>query len=156
MNNKILNYGILILVGLILTGSYVYWATGQANESYSSSDYVELSDEVKEEILQDLIAEGRNIFQEGHARAIADVGDPKFTEFVATVIEPLCPFYYPDGASYRSCLYDLAAEKRAKFSGDAEAVKAIEDYCFNNISEDRDSLSFREVYSKCLIYKFSQ
>ena len=81
------------------------------------------------------------------------IEEKDFVSFAINSIEKKCPFYIPDGSTYRGCLYDWADELRAKSL--PEQVDEVHNYC-SLITEkytDSNSLEGHEIFAKCVIFK---
>ena len=84
----------------------------------------------------------------------ASITDKAFVEFATTVIEKKCPFYKPDGVTYRTCLSDW--EQELNNSIIIELADEVHNYCstFTGKYADETSLEGQELFLKCSIYKF--
>lgn len=79
--------------------------------------------------------------------------DAGFTRFVSTTLEARCPYYKPDGASYRECLSAWEQELGDKLR--IEELDEVHAYCstFTSAHADETSLEGMELFLKCSIYK---
>jgi hypothetical protein len=75
-----------------------------------------------------------------------------------TELNKLCPFYEPDGATYRSCVLDLLDKERAKIDIKSKIYKEIDSYCMDNAAKvaDKYTLGFVDSYNACIFYKLKQ
>lgn len=80
--------------------------------------------------------------------------DANFTTFVSTTLEERCPYYKPDGASYRECLSSWEQELGDKLL--IEELNEVHAYCstFTSANADETSLEGMELFLQCSIYKF--
>ena len=84
----------------------------------------------------------------------ASITDKDFVNFATTVIEKRCPFYKPDGVTYRTCLSDW--EQSLSDVVIVELTDEVHNYCstFTREYTDETSLEGQELFLKCAIYKF--
>ena len=70
-------------------------------------------------------------------------------------LDKICPFYEPNGAYYRECVFNQLDKESAKFDLESEMYKEIESYCEYNAVRGADwySLAFISDYSACVYYK---
>ena len=87
--------------------------------------------------------------------AIEDVGDANFISFFKETINPKCPVYIPDGATYRACLFDWEDGLVKVFEGSKTNLNNIQNYCKGIGSKYPGSLEEGELYLDCMIYKLS-
>ncbi|MDO8513929.1 MAG: hypothetical protein Q7S50_00070 [bacterium] len=100
-------------------------------------------------------AESREIlvvFAEAHINAVRNVGDPAFVEYVAGPLQEICPFYIPDGVTYRDCLSDLVERGKATYGGSKSNVVSSENYC-QSISDQYTGIETVNLYFSCMAYK---
>jgi hypothetical protein len=83
----------------------------------------------------------------------AGITDVPFVTFATTVIDKRCPFYIPDGTTYRECLTDWVDELSKKLL--VEQVDEVHAYCEMFSAKYADAISFEssELFTKCSIYK---
>lgn len=83
------------------------------------------------------------------------MSEKDFVAFASSTIEVKCPFYKPDGVSYRGCLYDW---EESLLSGESQtSLEKINSFCetFTAKYEDLESTPGHELFSKCRIFKAS-
>ncbi len=90
-----------------------------------------------------------------HLSAIEEVGDANFLSFFKETINPKCPFYEPDGATYRSCLIDWKDGLLNVFNGGKTSLNNAQSYCEEIDEKYPESLQGEELYLDCMIYKLS-
>ena len=85
-----------------------------------------------------------------------DMTEKDFGVFASTVIEKRCPFYVPDGSTYRECLSDWMSTLQAK-AIDEENTE-VNNYCqtFTAKYQKEESLASSELFMKCVIFTFSK
>jgi hypothetical protein len=84
---------------------------------------------------------------------LAGITEKDFVAFAQNTIEKRCPFYKPDGVTYRQCLSDWEQDLESKsLSEQADEVHA---YCstFTKKYVDEESLEGQELFLKCAIFK---
>lgn len=96
----------------------------------------------------------REAFAESHATAVANVEDDAFTAYVAGPLQHTCPFYVPDGVTYRQCLYYLVERQKTAYKGSGASAASYEKYC-ESISDEYTGIEQINLYQSCLAYKFS-
>lgn len=76
-----------------------------------------------------------------------------FVQFAKNTIEKRCPFYKPDGATYRECLSDWEQSLEDKVL--IEQADEVHAYCstFTSKYVDDTSLEGSELFLKCSIFK---
>lgn len=81
------------------------------------------------------------------------IKEKDFKQFAETVIEKRCPFYKPDGVTYRECLADWDQELESKLL--TEQVDEVHAYCstFTKKYVDETSIEGTELFLKCSIFK---
>lgn len=81
------------------------------------------------------------------------IKEKDFTQFAETVIEKRCPFYKPDGVTYRECLSDWEQSLESKLL--TEQVDEVHAYCstFTKKYVDETSIEGTELFLKCSIFK---
>lgn len=84
----------------------------------------------------------------------ASIKDEGFVAFATTIIEKRCPYYKPDGATYRECLGDWEQELANKLI--TEQQDEVHSYCSTFTVKYATETSFegQELFLKCAIYKF--
>jgi hypothetical protein len=82
------------------------------------------------------------------------IDDADFVSYANTAIESRCPYYKPDGITYRQCLSDWEEELSGRISPNKQ--RSIHAYCgdFTAKYTDPESLQGLELFLKCAIYKF--
>lgn len=81
------------------------------------------------------------------------IKEKDFKQFAETVIEKRCPFYKPDGVTYRECLSDWEQTLESKVL--TEQADEVHAYCstFTKKYVDETSLEGTELFLKCSIFK---
>ena len=132
---------ILLIVGFIL-GWYTY-------QTKNLNDISQKLNSTQEEAGQYV----GNIYKNMNADLYASIQEKDFILFATTVIEKKCPFYKPDGITYRECLSDWEESLASKTI--TEQVDEIRAYCsmFTKKYTDETSLEGVELFLKCSIYK---
>ena len=92
---------------------------------------------------------------DGRTEAIESIGDPAFSAYVFGVLDKRCPFYEPDGAGYRECLWSVVSEKEAAYKKGSPTSKEIDDEC-QVLASNLGGLVAGEVVLSCRAYKLSQ
>lgn len=89
-------------------------------------------------------------FIETHVTAVMNVNDQAFTTYALGELNDICPFYKPDGVTYRKCLSDLIGKES---EGKATTtVAAAEKYC-TSVSEQYSGIENANLYLSCTAYK---
>lgn len=85
-----------------------------------------------------------------------DIEEKDFVLFASSNIEKRCPFYVPDGSSYRECLSDWMNSIQLKAID--EEITEVNNYCqtFTAKYQDTQSLAGSELFMKCVIFTFSK
>ena len=85
-----------------------------------------------------------------------DIKEKDFALFASSTIDKQCPFYVPDGATYRECLSDWVTKIQSKASD--EEITEVNNYCqtFTSKYEKDSSLAWSELYMKCVIFTFEK
>ncbi|HCC05868.1 TPA: hypothetical protein DEP94_00665 [Candidatus Nomurabacteria bacterium] len=83
----------------------------------------------------------------------SSIKEKDFTQFAETTIEKRCPFYKPDGITYRECLSDWEQGLESKLL--TEQVDEVHAYCstFTKKYVDETSMEGTELFLKCSIFK---
>ena len=86
----------------------------------------------------------------------SDISEKDFVTFASTTIEKRCPFYVPDGASYRECLATWVDELQQGRATESD-INAINLYCetFTKNYQSQQSLAASELFIKCTIFKLT-
>lgn len=81
------------------------------------------------------------------------ITEKDFVAFAQTAIERRCPFYKPDGATYRSCLSDWEQSLEATVL--TEQADEVHAYCstFTAKYVQESSPEGQELFLKCAIFK---
>lgn len=81
------------------------------------------------------------------------IKEKDFKQFAETVIEKRCPFYKPDGVTYRECLSDWEQNLESKLL--TEQVDEVHAYCstFTKKYVEETSIEGTELFLKCSIFK---
>ena len=156
-NKDVISILLSIAVMIVIGAYFAYGAITKVRDdsvgevlSVSSQGFEDVKDDEQARLNQMV----SDVYTSSHEEAISGVGDPQFTEFYRSTINPKCPFYEPDGASYRGCLLDWESALRDGFH-DKAAEKKITDYCLS-ISDQYDAgLEATELNLECLIYKLT-
>ncbi|MDO8571554.1 MAG: hypothetical protein Q7R79_02655 [bacterium] len=133
----------IILAVLILLGIAVLLRIPQSEVSAGKENQQPDAESMK--ILQ--------VFAEAHINAVSNVGDSDFTAYVTGPLQKICPFYVPDGVSYRDCLGDLVERGTAAYGGSKSDITGFETYC-RSISEQYEAwVESLNLYYSCMAYK---
>lgn len=101
------------------------------------------------------IKEIKNNYRNSYIASIDEIGDPNLTSFVLNDLQLACPYYEPDGATYRECLYDFVEGKKLETGATASQIEAFDDYCLSIFTKYKDTLADIELYQSCMAYKLS-
>jgi hypothetical protein len=84
---------------------------------------------------------------------LSGITEKDFVTFAQNTIEPRCPFYKPDGATYRGCLGDWEQDLESKNL--TEQNDEVHAYCSKFVAKyaDEQSLEGQELFLKCAIFK---
>ena len=140
--DKKIYIGIILLIIGFLIGWYAY-QTKNLND-------IKKNLEASQEKTGQYVGE---IYKNMNADLYASIKEKDFVQFATTVIEKRCPFYKPDGVTYRGCLSDWEEELANKSM--VEQVDEVHAYCsmFTKKYTDETSLEGTELFLKCSIYK---
>jgi hypothetical protein len=83
------------------------------------------------------------------------ISDAGFVQFAKEIIDVRCPFYVPDGATYRDCLSSWVAKMEQ--ASLVEQVDEVHAYCemFSKKFASQISFEMGELFSKCVLYRLS-
>lgn len=86
----------------------------------------------------------------------SDISEKDFVDFASSTIEVKCPFYVPDGATYRECLASWVDELQQGRATESD-INAINLYCekFTKNYQSKQSLAASELFIKCTIFKLT-
>jgi hypothetical protein len=129
-----------ILLILFFTGGYFY------HESKEKEQVNTLSQDEANMDMEDL-------FESMNRDLFATITEKDFVDYAQHVIESRCPFYRPDGTTYRTCLSDWEQDLESKVL--VEQADEVHAYCstFTNKYADESSLEGQELFLKCAIFK---
>lgn len=84
---------------------------------------------------------------------LADIIEKDFVTFVQNTIGKKCPFYKPDGVTYRECLSEWEQDLETKNL--SEQNDQVHAHCstFTKKYADETSLEGQELFLMCAIYK---
>lgn len=134
------------LVSLLLLVIFFYFYHLSKNEITTNQDTKQ--EETNTETLNVL-----GIFEDMNTTLMASIQEKDFVQSAQTSIEGRCPFYKPDGATYRECLSDWEQSLEAKVL--VEQADEVHAYCSNFTKKysDETSLEGQELFLKCSIFK---
>jgi len=94
-----------------------------------------------------------NLYKNMNTDLYVSIQEKDFVNFAITEIEKKCPFYKPDGVTYRGCLSDWEESLVSKSM--VEQVDEVHAYCSNFTKRYADETSHEgtELFLKCSIYK---
>lgn len=69
------------------------------------------------------------IYWDSYMAAVVAAKDQSFTNFVLFDLQAKCPFYKPDGTSYRDCLNRLIDKEISGFKGGSKTIETIKNDC---------------------------
>lgn len=95
-----------------------------------------------------------SVVTQGYEDAIGAMHDPAFTAYVTNTLAVRCPFYIPDGAGYRDCLWDVVNENEAAYTKTTPSSQEIDDEC-QTVAAHLDGLVAGEVVLSCRAFKLS-
>jgi|GEM_PF-4294799 hypothetical protein len=122
------------------------------NEVYAKAGYDgphEIMSTSTQDDMSDVVLEA---FAESHANAVADVGDQAFWDYVSGPLQDICPFYEPDGVSYRSCLSSHIESEKMAFKGSRASITEFEKYC-DSVSAKYTGIEAVNLDLSCLAFK---
>jgi|GEM_PF-5579623 len=96
-------------------------------------------------------AEFKRIGHEMLNDAVANAEIPGFYKYYFTKIESTCPFYEPDGATYRECLLNLMENKKTQKS--KSEINNADNFCNKVNAEYGSGLEAVELYLDCMIFE---
>lgn len=94
------------------------------------------------------------VFAEAHINAVRNVGNPAFVAYVTGPLQKICPFYVPDGVTYRDCLSGLVERGKAAYDGSKSEIKSFDSYC-QSISDQYTGIETMNLYFSCMAYKLN-
>lgn len=94
----------------------------------------------------------RSTFAEAHITAVINTGDPTFSAYVQGPLQELCPFYIPDGITYRECLNQLVTREKEAYIGNKDDIDSFENFC-QSISDPYTGVETLNLYLSCMAYK---
>lgn len=95
-----------------------------------------------------------SVMVQGYEDVIEAMNDPAFTSYVTNTLAVRCPFYVPDGAGYRDCLWEVVNENEAAYTKATPSSQEIDNECQEKAS-NLDGLVAGEVVLSCRAYKLS-
>jgi hypothetical protein len=134
---------VLSAIILLLVGVLIGWKLG----THTASQVDDLDVERANKQVGSLYANmNQNLYQ--------SIDDAGFVSYASTVIENRCPYYKPDGITYRQCLSDWEEELSAHHP--LRKQTSTHAFCgdFTAKYTDPESLQGQELFLKCSIYKF--
>lgn len=142
-----------LFLGILLIGKWnnsLY--VDQPAETYTDLNTATTTETNRNE---DLVKQARQIYTDSNTAVIAGIEDREMANYIANVILVKCPFYEPDGVSYRECLINLREKAENNFRGSKTTLEVFGDYCHNIAKEYEGSLVAGELWNQCMIYKLS-
>ncbi|MDP3988632.1 MAG: hypothetical protein Q8P93_00120 [bacterium] len=103
---------------------------------------------------EDVSVAVKEVFIDRNDALVATIEDRDMAEYIANVILEKCPFYEPNGANYRGCLFDLLEERQGRYVGTASNYQRILEECYD-FAGNYDALEYGEMSMSCLIYKLA-
>ena len=100
------------------------------------------------------VAKVRELYANWNKAAIAELEDREMADYITNVILVKCPFYEPDGASYRICLDGLREKAESAYNGSELDYQKVKNVC-SELSSNYSGLKAGEMYRNCLTYNFS-
>ncbi|HEY4512773.1 MAG TPA: hypothetical protein VJH63_03940 [Candidatus Paceibacterota bacterium] len=99
----------------------------------------------------------KSVYIRVHRDAVKNADIPGFYEFYVKEINTKCPFYEPDGVSYRSCLNDLLdkTKKESALSKALGNIESVEGYCNETASPYEPGNEAVSLFLDCMIFKLS-
>ncbi|MCX6813220.1 MAG: hypothetical protein NTV77_01895 [Candidatus Azambacteria bacterium] len=150
LNPTIRNFLIVgLLIILVFVGYGFYQSAGVSNNNQRGNVASEAINVDK------LVKDAKVLYLEITLSAIEDVGDANFTSFFKEKINPKCPVYIPDGATYRECLFNWEDGLLKVFKGSKTNLDNIRNYCEGIGSKYPGSLLEGDLFLSCMIYKLS-
>jgi hypothetical protein len=137
MNSKSVFAGVVIfLIALIGIYSYQKNQKEKADIEKNSAEVLDTYKEMQNTLYDSII-------------------EKEFVNYAKDTIQKRCPFYEPDGVTYRQCLADW--EQELADAVIPELTDEVHAYCstFTAQYADETSLEGMELFLKCSIYKLS-
>lgn len=100
-----------------------------------------------------LVEDIKEIYWDIHMKTVVSVGDRAFTSFVLFELQDTCPYYEPDGYSYRNCIYKYVENKKT-ISTNIQIQRA-DSYCRLIEKEDLESQVGGDFLLTCMAYKLT-
>lgn len=103
----------------------------------------------------DYISDIKQVYWQGHMDAVVAVGNTAFTSFVLFDLQTACPFYVPNGVTYRDCMTAYIAKEQADFKGTKTQIQQSENYCLGISKQYVDGIEGTNLYQSCMAFKLS-
>ena len=145
--------GIVLLVVFVAAVYLLYYLPKYPDGQVANPNPVNVNSD--EQTQKELNEQYLTVATKGFYEAIDGVHDPAFSAYSHSVLDTRCPFYKPDGASYRECLWGLVEEKEAVYKKTSPSSKEIDDSC-QAIASDLGGLQAGEIVLLCRAFKLSQ
>lgn len=94
-----------------------------------------------------------NMFKQIRDDAILQTKDDDFLKYIHENLDIKCPFYQPDGVTYRMCLGEVLTDYEDKLFLDTKVLENIENYCTNMSEPYQPGVGAYDIYTSCMIYK---
>lgn len=141
----------LFLLIPIFLGAYQHLSKADASIATISRGQISNIEEKDKMLSIDKIKES---YWNIHVNGILSASDPDFTSFALITFDGICPFYKPDGSTYRSCLWDFVENMRSK-STETE-VQTAYDYCVDFVEKTGyENTAMKDLFLTCIAYKLS-
>ena len=151
-DTKRLVVGIPLVV--ILLGAFGFWASSRPFQTQLESTMGVASQE-KSGITTNDDWDIREVYLKSHIASLLAFDDTGLVDFAVDLNET-CPYYEPDGITYRNCIFNLVKKEEGKLSsGSTENLERYKKYCSEGALEmaDEGSHGYVDTYNTCLLYK---
>lgn len=96
-----------------------------------------------------------DVYSGMHVGGLKAFHDHELMVFYENDLQKTCPFYKPNGVSYRDCVVVLQEKERARLAKNLSAISTVEKYCSDGAAQTMDdtSLGYVDIYNTCMVYR---
>lgn len=99
-----------------------------------------------------------SVYSDGQLSGLEAYEDPGLVDFYKNNLQNVCPYYVPDGSTYRDCILDLIKKEQKRLKIGNEEPGEVNAYCSEGAKKTADdyTLGYVDTYNTCRLYKLQE
>lgn len=143
-----------IIIGLIIVVTVAYG--GAAMLSAPTPPVASTTSNRQDQSVAEMAAQFIKVYTANHVAGLEAFNDSGLMNFYENDLQKTCPYYVPDGSTYRDCLVTLEQKEKSRVKNQS-AISTADTYCSSGATKTADdtSLGYIDIYNTCMLYRLN-